>query len=74
MGQAYEPEGPVMRVLQVLIHRALCEPCIEALSGLAAADVEGALHRLTALSTITALSAVCERCQRETAVFRLVRH
>ena len=73
MDSTYEPEAPVMRVLEVLLHRTLCEPCIEALSGLAAADVEGALHRLTALLTVAALSAVCERCQRVTAVCRLIR-
>jgi hypothetical protein len=61
-----------MRILELLMDDHLCESCIDAVTGLAAVDVEGALHRLTTLVAIAVASAACRRCRRVTSVFRLV--
>lgn len=72
MSPSYEPASAVMRILELLIDDPMCESCIDTATGLAAGDIEGALHRLTTLVAIAAASAVCRRCRRVTAVFRLI--
>ena len=73
MSPSYEPTSAVMRILERLVDDTLCEPCMEAVTGLAGGDLEGALHRLTALFAVGVVAAVCDRCQLLTPVFQLVR-
>jgi hypothetical protein len=61
-----------MRILELLMDDHLCESCIDTVTGLAAVDVDTALHRLTALVAIVVASEVCRRCRRLTPVFRLI--
>jgi hypothetical protein len=65
------PSGAAARVLEQLHTMELCAPCLVAGAGATEAEVDGVVHRLTAVRTLNATNAVCPRCRHVTEVYYL---
>ena len=63
--------GAAARVLGQLHTMELCAPCLVASTGATEAEVDGVVHRMTAVRTLNATNAVCPRCRDVTEVYHL---